>query len=59
MSDLLWQKSSYSSGDPNQNCIEAARSAEGRLYLRESNDPSVVLITNSTRLVALLRLARK
>ncbi|MFB7900319.1 DUF397 domain-containing protein [Streptomyces xiamenensis] len=59
MSDLLWQKSSYSSGDPNTSCLETACSPEGRLYFRESDDPSVVLITNSTRLAALLQLARK
>lgn len=57
MSDVEWQKSSYSSGNPNQDCLEAARSPAGRLYLRESDDPDTVLVTTPARWAALLRAA--
>lgn len=42
MSELLWQKSSFSSGDVNTNCIEIA-SGPSVLHLRESDDPGVVI----------------
>ncbi|MGP4109862.1 DUF397 domain-containing protein [Streptomyces sp. 4N509B] len=58
MPDREWRKSSFSSGDPNANCIEVAHAAEDRLYLRESEEPGVVLTTTPTRLAALLRCLR-
>jgi hypothetical protein len=54
MSDLDWQKSSYSSGNPDSDCLELARAPEGRLYLRESEQPTIVLATTQARLAALL-----
>jgi uncharacterized protein DUF397 len=54
MSELKWQKSSFSTGDPNQNCLEVARSAEGLVHFRESDAPSIVLTTAPSRLAALL-----
>ncbi|MFI9464734.1 DUF397 domain-containing protein [Streptomyces xiamenensis] len=57
MPHLKWQKSTYSSGNPNSDCLEAARSPEGHLYLRESDDPDTVLVTTPARWAALLRAA--
>ncbi|AKG43622.1 DUF397 domain-containing protein [Streptomyces xiamenensis] len=52
-----WQKSSYSSGDPNTSCLEATRTPEGCLRFRESEDPGTVLVTTPARWAALLRAA--
>ncbi|MCK1816585.1 DUF397 domain-containing protein [Streptomyces sp. XM4011] len=51
-----WQKSSYSSGDPNSNCLEVAHGPAGHLRFRESEDPGTVLLTTPARWAALLRL---
>ncbi|MGP3967042.1 DUF397 domain-containing protein [Streptomyces sp. 6N223] len=60
MSNLTWQKSSFSTGDPNQNCLEVAQGPEGHgVRLRESEDPAAVLTTTPTRLAALLRCLRQ
>lgn len=49
-----WQKSSFSgSGDDNA-CVELA-AAPGSVFLRESDDPRVVLRTTPARLAAFLR----
>lgn len=53
-----WQKSSFSSGDVNQNCLEVALPADARPRLRESTDPGIVLVTTRSRLEALLRRLR-
>ncbi|GAA1931263.1 hypothetical protein GCM10009716_43130 [Streptomyces sodiiphilus] len=58
MSNLQWQKSSFSSSDPNQTCLEAATDPSGRLYFRESEDPETVLTTTPARLAALLHSLR-
>ncbi|WP_313896124.1 DUF397 domain-containing protein [Streptomyces sp. YIM 98790] len=58
MSELTWQKSSFSSGDVPQSCIEVA-SDDGRLYLRESELPLPVLVTDAARLAALLAAVRR
>ncbi|MFB4196996.1 DUF397 domain-containing protein [Streptomyces carpaticus] len=59
MWDVEWQKSSYSSGNPNQDCLEAARGPDGRLHFRESDQPTIVLATNAARWSAFLRLVRR
>jgi hypothetical protein len=59
MSDGAWQKSSFSSGDPNQTCVELANAPEGRIRLRESDDPATVLTSTPARLAALLRCVRQ
>jgi hypothetical protein len=41
MSDLAWQKSSFSGG-AQDNCVEVAPGT-GHVHLRESDDPGVVL----------------
>ncbi|MFB7762918.1 DUF397 domain-containing protein [Streptomyces xiamenensis] len=59
MPHLEWQKSTYSSGNPNSDCLEAAQGPEGQLYFRESDAPHVVLTTFPDRWAGLLRLARQ
>ncbi|MFE1362544.1 DUF397 domain-containing protein [Streptomyces harbinensis] len=54
---LDWQKSSYSSGNPDSNCLEVASTPSGHLRFRESEDPGTVLLTTPARWAALLRLA--
>ncbi|MEO3754286.1 DUF397 domain-containing protein [Streptomyces sp. B6B3] len=56
MSRQEWQKSSFSSADVNQNCVEIARAPQGgHVWLRESDEPGTVLTTSPARLAALLR----
>lgn len=44
MSDLVWQKSSYSGSDAGQECVEVASApVPGGMFLRESDEPGVVL----------------
>ncbi|MEV7775379.1 DUF397 domain-containing protein [Kitasatospora sp. NPDC086791] len=49
MSDLFWQKSSYSNAEGANNCLEIATGAEGIRHLRESEDPSVVITTSTAK----------
>jgi hypothetical protein len=51
-----WQKSSYSS--EGSNCLELAATPDGRLHLRESDEPDITLNTRPTRVRALLDLTR-
>ncbi|MFF4487483.1 DUF397 domain-containing protein [Streptomyces sp. NPDC001544] len=51
-SALRWQKSSYSAGDSDNDCLEIA--AAPSLHLRESDDPTTVLTPTPTALHALL-----
>ncbi|MFD4558336.1 DUF397 domain-containing protein [Streptomyces sp. NPDC058469] len=53
MSQLLWQRSSYS-GSGDNNCVELAAS-DTTLALRESDAPTVVLNAHRPQLAALLR----
>ncbi|MDT0305383.1 DUF397 domain-containing protein [Streptomyces sp. DSM 44917] len=57
MTDLRWQKSSYSMQELENNCVELSRDAE-HLLLRESDTPDVVAVTTPTRLAALLRASK-
>jgi Domain of unknown function (DUF397) len=57
MSELTWQKSSYSGG-PEGNCLYIAPTPDGTLRLRESDEPDVVLGTVPEGLAALLRLVK-
>jgi hypothetical protein len=59
MPDLGWQKSSYSSGNPDSNCVEVANGSDGVLYFRESDEPGAVLTSTPARLAALLRHVRR
>ncbi|WP_326598467.1 DUF397 domain-containing protein [Streptomyces sp. NBC_01803] len=56
MTDSRWQKSSLSTGNPNQNCLEVATAPDSRhIRLRESTSPATILTTTPTRWAALLR----
>ncbi|MEU4890817.1 DUF397 domain-containing protein [Streptomyces sp. NPDC044780] len=54
MTELNWQKSSYSSAGDGNSCIELA-SLGAAVALRESDDPRTVVTTTPTKLRALLR----
>ncbi|MFI0982268.1 DUF397 domain-containing protein [Streptomyces sp. NPDC021093] len=56
MSELLWQKSTFSDG-AGDNCVNVA-SSDGTVHLRESDEPEVVLTTTPHALAALLRTAQ-
>lgn len=53
MTDLDWQKSSFSGG-PESNCLNLATAPDGTLRLRESDTPGTVISTAPTSLTALL-----
>lgn len=53
MNNIAWQKSSFSSGDPNTNCVEIA-AGSSRLHVRESEDPAIVLHPDRAALHALV-----
>lgn len=50
---IIWQKSSFSGADNNQNCIELA-DTDGQIMLRESDTPDAVVITSREKLLAFL-----
>jgi hypothetical protein len=52
MSEINWQKSSYSGQGDGAECIELA--AGGTIRLRESDDPGVIVTTTPAPLKALL-----
>ncbi|MER7652379.1 MULTISPECIES: DUF397 domain-containing protein [Actinomycetes] len=51
-----WQKSSYSGNA--SNCVELAEAADRTVLLRESDEPSTVVVTSPQVLGGLLRAAR-
>ncbi|GAA2631685.1 DUF397 domain-containing protein [Streptomyces vastus] len=54
MSEIVWQKSSYSGSGDGTNCVELA-DTQDTLSLRESDIPTVVLHTHRPQLAALLQ----
>ncbi|ADI10349.1 hypothetical protein SBI_07229 [Streptomyces bingchenggensis BCW-1] len=52
MSDIQWQKSSYSADGPGNNCVELARTPDS-ILLRESDEPHAVITTTPAALRAL------
>lgn len=42
MSALVWQKSSYSSGAGDSNCVEVSAGQDAHIYIRESDRPDEV-----------------
>ncbi|MFE4397235.1 MULTISPECIES: DUF397 domain-containing protein [Streptomycetaceae] len=54
MAGFSWQKSSFSGGDAGNSCLELAHGADNLCYLRESDDPSVIVTTSTTKLRAFL-----
>lgn len=53
MSELTWQKSSYSTGG-NTECIELATGPTGLVHLRESDQPTQIATATPAALAALL-----
>ncbi|MGW2636358.1 DUF397 domain-containing protein [Streptomyces sp. NPDC001348] len=53
-SALRWQKSSYSAGDSDNDCLEIAAATPTTLHLRESDTPATILTPTPTALHALL-----
>ncbi|MFE4977012.1 DUF397 domain-containing protein [Kitasatospora sp. NPDC056651] len=54
MSQLTWQKSSFSDADGGSTCIELATGGNDVRHLRESDDPSVIVTTSTAKLRAFL-----
>ncbi|MFD9327277.1 DUF397 domain-containing protein [Streptomyces sp. NPDC060065] len=52
-----WQKSTFSSGTDGSNCVELA-AEDGKLLLRESDDPAQPIPLTRDGLAALLRQIR-
>ncbi|MFJ8937692.1 DUF397 domain-containing protein [Streptomyces sp. NPDC102365] len=51
---MHWQKSSFSGGADGNNCVELGTAAR-TIHLRESDTPSIELVTTPTSLVHLLQ----
>ncbi|MGW2252396.1 DUF397 domain-containing protein [Kitasatospora sp. NPDC001660] len=54
MSELSWQKSSFSGGDAGNACLELASGADVVCHLRESDAPEVVITTSTAKLRTLI-----
>ncbi|MEU7040456.1 DUF397 domain-containing protein [Streptomyces varsoviensis] len=54
MPQLTWQKSSYSTSGQDE-CVEVAVGPDGRIRVRESDDPDVVLAASRPAWGALLK----
>ncbi|UGY93049.1 DUF397 domain-containing protein [Streptomyces gobiensis] len=54
MDELGWQKSSFSSGDPNTSCVEVATDRTAALHLRESDCPDEILTATHPAIRSLL-----
>lgn len=50
---IHWQKSSFSGGDSDEDCVEVAATSAG-IHVRESDAPVAVLTTTGTPLRALI-----
>lgn len=55
MSELIWQKSSYSGSGGTGNCLEVTAAPTGGIHLRESDRPGEVLTTTPAHWAAFLR----
>lgn len=58
MSDIQWQKSSFSMENGNNDCVEIAESA-GAVLVRESDEPGVISAASPARARALLRAVKQ
>ncbi|MFC5662865.1 DUF397 domain-containing protein [Kitasatospora misakiensis] len=54
MTEIIWQKSSFSGPEPENACLELARDAADRRLLRESDEMATVLTIDADALRALL-----
>jgi hypothetical protein len=60
VSELVWQKSSFSGSDAGQECVEiAAPPSLGMLLLRESDSPETVIRTSPAALQGLTAAIRE
>ncbi|EFL26709.1 conserved hypothetical protein [Streptomyces himastatinicus ATCC 53653] len=59
MSDLKWRKSGFSGGGGSGECVEVAAEPRGLIFLRESDDPAVVIATDPARWAAFVRGAKQ
>ncbi|MFD5698876.1 DUF397 domain-containing protein [Streptomyces lasiicapitis] len=57
MTDLQWQKSTYS--PDSSNCVYVAATPDGTIHLRESDTPDVTLTTGPRQLQALITALRR
>lgn len=55
MSELFWQKSSFSGSGGNGNCLEVTAVPTGHVHLRESEQPGEILTTTPAHWAAFLR----
>ncbi|MGP4113876.1 DUF397 domain-containing protein [Streptomyces sp. 4N509B] len=58
MSDIRWQKSSYSASNGESSCVELGLVA-GRVHVRESDDERVVVVADPARVRALLAAVKR
>ncbi|PSJ27040.1 DUF397 domain-containing protein [Streptosporangium nondiastaticum] len=54
MSQVTWQKSSFSGNGPGNDCVEVAE-VHGAVAVRESDDPSRSITASSESFAALIR----
>ncbi|WP_262700144.1 MULTISPECIES: DUF397 domain-containing protein [Streptomyces] len=54
MSDIRWQKSSYSADAEGNACVELAHALNAAVLLRESDDPGVMITTTPAALRGLV-----
>lgn len=54
MSEITWQKSSYSTQGDGNSCIELAAIGPDAIAVRESDDPGTVMTTTPAKLRPLL-----
>ncbi|GAB2911447.1 DUF397 domain-containing protein [Streptomyces mayteni] len=59
VSEICWQKSSYSPEGADNNCLQAARGRESVVLLRESDEPDVIAVAAPAALAALLRAVKR
>ncbi|MEV0262602.1 DUF397 domain-containing protein [Streptomyces sp. NPDC050617] len=55
MPERQWQKSSFSGGSVNGECVEVAVGLDGQICVRESDDPDVVMAASRSTWGAFLR----
>ncbi|MCQ8827572.1 DUF397 domain-containing protein [Streptomyces malaysiensis] len=58
MSEIQWQKSSYSADAEGNACVELAHAPSAAILLRESDEPQTVIATTPAALRALTRAAK-
>ncbi|WKK26583.1 DUF397 domain-containing protein [Streptomyces olivoreticuli] len=51
--EIRWQKSSYSGGDHNQECVELA-AIDKTILIRESDNPEQIIKTSRAKLYAFM-----